>query len=401
MTVVHESIWPAAFGPERRGTLAPVEGHSEPRQTPSIAEVFSSAASVLGVPGLENTLQLPEARRVCVILVDGLGLRLLKKKAAYAPFLKSTFDTNIALEAAFPTTTATSLASFGTGLPSGQHGLAGYDAVDPIKRRTVNQLSGWPADLPPEEWQPHRTLFERASEVIKVTTVSKGKFQESALTLAALRGGDFVATGSLNARAAAALEALKEPESLVYFYWDEIDKAGHRFGAESDKWTFQLEELDSGLRRFVARVPANTLVLLTADHGMVDIPESQRIDYSVFPELLEGIELTAGEPRCVQLHFGAETPAETRQRTITAWREHFAKQALVMERHEVMARGLLGENPDPRVLGRFGDVFVLCHAQIALYDGRRVAPHAFEVIGQHGSLTAAERLIPLLTLKRP
>jgi hypothetical protein len=143
------------------------------------------------------------------------------------------------------------------------------------------------------------------------------------------------------------------------------------------------------------------LVLLTADHGMVDIPESQRIDYSVFPELLEGIELTAGEPRCVQLHFGAETPAETRQRTITAWREHFAKQALVMERHEVMARGLLGENPDPRVLGRFGDVFVLCHAQIALYDGRRVAPHAFEVIGQHGSLTAAERLIPLLTLKRP
>ncbi|GAB2890078.1 alkaline phosphatase family protein [Neomicrococcus lactis] len=401
MTVIHESVWPAAFGPERRGTLPPVEGHTEPKLTPTIADVLSSAVAVLGVPGVENTLGLPEARRVCVILVDGLGLRLLKKRAAYAPFLKSVIDSNRPLEAAFPSTTATSLASFGTGLPPGQHGLAGYDAVDPVKRRTVNQLSGWPDDLIPDEWQPHRTLFERASEVVNVTTVSKSKFEESSLTRAALRGGNFVAAGSLTARAGAALEALKAPESLVYFYWDEIDKAGHRFGSESDKWTYQLEELDSGLKRFIARVPANTLVLLTADHGMVDIPASQRIDFSEFPELLKGIELTSGEPRCVQLHFEQDATAEVRQQTITAWRERFTKQAVVMERHEVIARGLLGENPDPRVLGRFGDVFVLCHAQIALYDGRRVAPHAFDVIGQHGSLTAAERLIPLLTLKKP
>ncbi|GAA2553614.1 alkaline phosphatase family protein [Neomicrococcus aestuarii] len=401
MGVVHESVWPAAFGPERRGSLPPVEGHTEPRPVSTIADVLSSAAAVLGVDGFENTLNLPAATRVCVILVDGLGLRLLKKKAAYAPFIKSVIDSNKPLEAAFPTTTATSLASLGTGLPSGQHGLAGYDAVDPVLRRTVNQLSGWPADLLPDQWQPHPTIFERASETLNVTTVSKAKFEESSLTRAALRGGNFVAAGSLTARAGAALEALKAPQSLVYFYWDEIDKAGHRFGSESEKWTFQLEELDSGLRRFAARVPANTLVLLTADHGMVDIPEAQRIDYSQFPELLDGIELTAGEPRCVQLHFALDATDEQRERTITAWRERFAKQAVVMERHEVIARGLLGENPDPRVVGRFGDVFVLAHAQVALLDGRRVAPHAFSVVGQHGSLTAAERIIPLLTLKRP
>jgi len=36
---------------------------------------------------------------------------------------------------------------------------------------------------------------------------------------------------------------------------------------------------------------------------------------------------------------------------------------------------------------------------LALYDTRRVRPTALEVVGQHGSLTKAEREVPLLCFK--
>ena len=123
----------------------------------TIAELLPSAAAALGVPGFDNPLSLPAANRICVVMVDGLGKALLRARGGHAPFLRKLMENSQTLMAAFPSTTAASLASFGTGLPPGQHGLVGYDAVDPARRRVVNQLGGWPKDLDPVAWQPHAT----------------------------------------------------------------------------------------------------------------------------------------------------------------------------------------------------------------------------------------------------
>ena len=71
----------------------------------------------------------------------------------------------------------------------------------------------------------------------------------------------------------------------MYFYVNELDKAGHRHGCQSPQWEHQLEELDATVQRLNAALPAGTTILLTADHGMLDVPESQRIDYSADPAL--------------------------------------------------------------------------------------------------------------------
>ncbi|HET6241679.1 MAG TPA: alkaline phosphatase family protein, partial [Arthrobacter sp.] len=60
---------------------APAFGHR------SLAEVLTSAAASLGIPGFENRLNLPAGKRVCVVLADGLGRNLLKQKSAHTPFL--------------------------------------------------------------------------------------------------------------------------------------------------------------------------------------------------------------------------------------------------------------------------------------------------------------------------
>jgi hypothetical protein len=365
--------------------------------------VLSSAAASLGVPGFDNRLNLPAAKHVCVVLADGLGRQLLKQKTAHTPFLRSVLQAGpgavpVWLDAAFPSTTAASLASFGTGQPAGQHGMVGYDVLDPDQDRVVNMLGNWDDGVDPLRWQPLPTVFERAARHVDVSTVALPRFSDSAMTRAALRGGRFVAGTTSHARTAAAAEAMAGAErSLMYFYVHELDKAGHRYGCQSPQWEHQLEELDATVRRLNATLPAGTTVLVTGDHGMLDVPASQRIDYSAEADLIAGVRHTAGEPRMVHLYLdGADDAA--RHRLLEAWRSRFGDRIWAFTRDEAVAAGLFGELRSG-IGPRIGDVMIAARDALAFYDTRRVQARALEVVGQHGSLTKAEREVPLLCFK--
>ncbi len=367
----------------------------------SIAEVLTSAAASLGLDGFANTLGLPAASRVCVVLADGLGRNLLKQKSAHTPFLRSVIQAGqgevpVWLDSAFPSTTAAALSSFGTGQPPGQHGMVGYDVLDPRQDKVVNLLGNWDPGVDPAAWQPFPTVLERAAEHVDVTTVSLPQFADSPMTRAALRGGRHISGVTSHARTASAAEAMASAgPSLMYFYVNELDKAGHRYGCQSEQWEHQLEELDATVKRLSNTLPAGTTILLTADHGMLDVPEQQRIDYSAEPALVEGVRHTAGEPRMVHLYLENGTGPDVRDRLLAAWRARFGDRIWAFTRKDALAAGLFG-TVRPAVEGRIGDVMIAARDALALYDARRVRPAAMEVVGQHGSLTKAEREVPLL-----
>jgi hypothetical protein len=367
----------------------------------SIAEVLTSAAASLGLEGFSNTLGLPAASRVCVVLADGLGRNLLKQKSAHTPFLRSVMQAGqgevpVWVDSAFPSTTAAALSSFGTGVAPGQHGMVGYDVVDPQQDKVVNLLGNWDPGVDPAAWQPFPTVLERAAEHVDVTTVSLPQFADSPMTRAALRGGRHISGVTPHARTASAAEAMASAgSSLMYFYVNELDKAGHRYGCQSEQWEHQLEELDATVKRLSNALPAGTTILLTADHGMLDVPEQQRIDYSAEPALVEGVRHTAGEPRMVHLYLENGTGPDVRDRLLAAWRARFGDRIWAFTRKDALAAGLFG-TVRPAVEGRIGDVMIAARDALALYDVRRVRPTAMEVVGQHGSLTKAEREVPLL-----
>ncbi|WP_307114951.1 alkaline phosphatase family protein [Sinomonas atrocyanea] len=373
----------------------------------SVADVLPSCAAALGAEGFENTLGLPESVRICLVMVDGLGRTLLSKRTAHTPFLREKLAEGqgavpAMLDAAFPSTTAASLASLGTGVPPGQHGMVGYDVYAPHLDRVVNQLNGWDPDVDPQRWQPCPTVFERIHPAIPVATVSLPQFEGSAMTRAALRGGEFIGAVSLHARTTAAAEAMAaHPRMLAYFYLNELDKAGHQFGCASAEWEEALEEVDACLRRLDGQLPPGTLVVVIGDHGMVDVPPGRRIDISADPQLTEGVRHTAGEPRMVHLHLecpdGAPAPAPAAVAAVAArWRERFGNQAWILTRAEAIGHGLFGPVVSEAVHPRIGDLIVAVHGDLALYDGRRARPQAFEMVGQHGSWTKAERQVPLV-----
>lgn len=381
--------------------------HREPLPAPpaygvsTVAEVMPSAAAALGVDGFSNALALPAARRIVVVMIDGLGMTLLRRYAAHAPFLRESLPSARTLSSAFPSTTAASLAGLGTGLAPGQHGMVGYDVLDPDQGRVVNMLGRWDAGVDPLLWQPHPTVFERVAEHLPMVTVSQPRFADSPMTQAALRGGRFVGANTIHARIdAAAKELAAAPRMLLYFYVNDLDKAGHRYGIDSPQWITALEDLDAALKLFARRVPSDTSVLLTADHGMVDVARPQRIDYSEHPDLLDGVAHTGGEARMLHLYLEPTLDAEQRELLADRWQEEFGNRAWILTRREAVTQGYFGEVSDV-VLPRIGDLLVLAREGIALVDGRRSQAAAFDMVGQHGSLTRAEREVPLLTLTTP
>lgn len=344
----------------------------------------------LGLPAVS----LPAAERACVVLLDGLGHRLLLERARYAPFLSSLLDEHRALVAGCPSTTAASMGSFGTGLPPGRHGLVGYEVMDPDRGELLNELR-WHPDTDPVAWQPHPTVFERLAErEVPVTQIGNPEFLGSGLTTAALRGADFVGLKRLHDRVDAAVDRLRRP-GLVYLYWADIDAVGHVHGWRSPQWRRTLRAVDREMGRLAGNVPAGTLLVVTADHGMVDVPHLDRLDLATRPGLWSRFRVLGGEGRFAQLYCDPGTPAEAVADLAGRLAHWVGERAVVRTRAEAIDRGWFGP-VDLRVRGRIGDVVVAGREPFTLIDSRTARPHVLSLIGQHGSLTPEEQLVPLL-----
>ena len=362
----------------------------------SLGAVLPGAARSLGVATDLPAVDIPPASKICVVIIDGLGRQLLEQEPASAPFLTSLLPEGRTLTAGCPSTTATSMGTFGTGLPPGRHGLVGYEVMDPDRGVLLNELK-WDPATDPIAWQPHRTVFQSLVRAgVRVLQIGNPEFYGSGLTTAALRGGEFVGAKRLHSRVDVAIDALARPgQSLVYVYWGEVDGAGHVYGWRSREWRRALRSADREFARLASRLPAGTLLLITADHGMLDVPHADRLDVASSPELGHGFGVLGGEGRFAQIYCGPD--ADPDQVTAVAGRfaEVLGDRAWVCTRDEAVAAGWFGP-VDDRVRGRIGDVIVAGIGSFALVDSRTARPQVLKLIGQHGSLTAAEQLVPLL-----
>jgi len=365
----------------------------------SLADLMPSALAALGVPGEPNPLQLPQSDCIVVLLVDGLGWNLLRSHEPIAPFLAGLPGRS--LTAGFPTTTASSIASLGTGLPTGEHGLTGYTSVVDGVGEPVNWLR-WQAassglnlieTLVPEQLQARPTAFERAERAgVAVSVVSSHHFRGSGLTRAVLRGGVYRPVFTAADTATVVAEAARaDRPSLIYCYNSELDLLGHGRGCHSEAWQVQLALIDRAVELLAERLPAGARLIVTADHGMVDVPEAGKIDYDAEPELSAGVRSIAGEARVRYLHVEDGRIEDVRRR----WLDRLGDRFAVLTRDEVVERGWYGPSVLPPAYGRIGDLVVLALADAAIVR-RRAEPRLAAMIGQHGALTADELLVPLL-----
>ncbi len=363
----------------------------------SLADLVPSVLASLGTPTFTGVLSLPPAMAACILLVDGLGAELIRAHADDAPLLRAalTGDAGRDLTSGFPSTTAVSIGSIGTGLPPGAHGILGYQVAIPGTTRLMNSLR-WDTEVDPLSWQPLPTAFELAAAAgTTVVEVAKREFEGGGLDRAVLRAPSFVGSDTFGEIAAGALAQLgaavaaRRP-GLVYAYVSDLDWTGHGHGVGSLAWRLQLQLVDRLVEQIVDRLPAGSRLYVTADHGMVDVPPARRVDVDVEPSLLDGVQLMGGEPRARYLYLREGALNDV----LARWRECLGDGAVVCTRDEAIEAGWFGPVTD-RYRARIGDVVVAALGDIAVVDSRR-HPREARLLGHHGSVTAAEQLVPLL-----
>jgi hypothetical protein len=371
-----------------------------PYGTATLADVLPGAAAALGVPvergdlradPLDLTAALGGARRVLVLLVDGLGADLVRAHADLAPTLAGLAAPVGDLSAPCPSTTPVSLATLGTGLPPGSHGILGFVTDVPGEDRTLNHVR-WADDPDPDAWQSQRTVFEQVEAAgVATTAVGPYAYAGSGLTRAVYRGATYtgaVSHGDLCALALGSLAAT--PRALVYGYIPELDLTGHVRGVDSPSWRAQLQFVDRVVEQLVSGLPDDAALLVTADHGMLDVPADFRFDLDQESALTDGVRVLAGEPRARYVHATPGAEADV----LAGWREVLGDLAWVATRDEAIASGVFGP-VDDALAARIGDVVALARGSWALVTPER-EPGPSRLAAYHGSLTATELAIPLL-----
>ncbi len=188
-----------------------------PYGSASLADVLPGAAAAVGVDiergdlpadPLDLRARCRRARRVLVLLVDGLGADLLRAHADLAPTLAGLASPVGDLSAPCPSTTPVSLATLGTGLPPGSHGILGFVTDVPGADRTLNHVQ-WADDPDPAVWQARPTVFELAEAAgVPTTAVGPYAYAGSGLTRAVYRGAAYTGAVSHGDLCALALRAL-------------------------------------------------------------------------------------------------------------------------------------------------------------------------------------------------
>jgi len=321
--------------------------------------------------------EIPNASTYVLFLFDGLGSLQLGHPSA-AP-LKSALRSSI--DAPFPATTTVSLASVATALSPSQHGLLGYQSWIPEVDRVVNTIKwttlwGEPVDYDTSSLLPSPNLWERLSATgIEPITVQPGNFVGSPLSKALYRGCRMEPAFTLDETVEATLQLAAEPGRLVFTYLPHVDFAAHVYGQDSGEYGEALSTVAWAWERVASRLPEGAALIGTADHGHVDFPKHRQV--KIPRELHEG-RVFYGDGRAMFVRGdGAPLAAEVPATWIPI--EDMVDWWGPGPRHASFD----GRSPDGVLVA--DDGALLLHKRS---DDR--------MVGNHGALTDAERLIPLL-----
>ena len=362
-----------------------------------IVNLMSSIATALGggspYPPLAAlpSQTLADARHLVLLVVDGLGHDyLLGRDGALRRHLRGR------MTSVFPSTTASAIPTFLTGLAPQQHDASRPgECVAPLPFRVrTGRHPLREAGVTPSALFGLTPLFDRLPRpchVVSPKHIIHSDFNVAFSGRAKRHGYDTLE--EMFALIAGILRSA-EPRSYVHAYWPQLDSLAHEHGIRSAPVAEAFAALDAGFARLVevAR-DNNSLLIVTADHGFIDTSAEETIDLDDHPQLRETLLLPlCGESRAAYAYVRAGREAQFENQV----RERLGDRVRLFRSEDVLRQGWLGPgDAHPALADRLGDYVLIPRGRTILRDwlqGEERHTH----IGVHGGLSAAEMIVPLV-----
>ncbi len=365
------------------------------------------------VDGLPNdTIQQADCDFVLVILIDSFGWQYFEKFSHKYPFLKRFIDEGVVskITSQFPSTTTNHVTCMHTGLSVAQSGIYDWFYYEPLVDSCICPLHFSYANdkefntlakdgLTAADLFPFRTIYQDFDELgIRSVAFQNKNTSKSPYSQEMYKGAEIVGYNNLSEGLAKLLHKLngQKQKSYYFFYFGDIDSAGHEFGPNSPEVAKQIDKCFSRLEKFWQDLTAknrNGCFILTADHGMAQINPATTYYIN---KLLPGFErfiqrnkkgellIPAGSRRDMFLHIKNEHLQEAFDALTIALKG----LGQVHKTSDLIEEGLFGPISN-RFLERVGNLVLLPFGENSIWWHDPNREESLN-LGYHGGLTEAE-----------
>jgi hypothetical protein len=402
------------------------EGYSIANLPATIAKLFGVELPGAAPPllGRHEWSDLTEGvRRVILIILDAAGYSHFQRHLSEGNSLFRRFAEAgrvIPLTSVFPSTTVVALTTLWTGHTPIEHGFIGTKMLlreqgvlanmlhlSPAMHGRSEELLDWGLD--PETFVTTPSLADRLSAAgVETVAHTRASFLKSGLTKIFLRGmGDvkgYIGLSDLwiNLRNTLTQHTSADKPLFVSAYWDNIDATGHVYGPGNEYIPTTMKHLAHSLEEIFwnslsAKAREDTLLLITADHGVISTPSEQVVHLPDHPEIQQALLLPpGGESRASYLYAAPGKLGALRDYVA----ENLADRFTLLETEQALESGLFGpEEPTPAIRARLGNLLLIAQGNSRITFRARNEKKKSTLRGHHGSMTPEEMLVPLLMVR--
>lgn len=373
--------------------------------TASILHYYGCDHDYSALPELSSEY-LDKFENIVFFVVDGLGTNVLEHHLPTTSLLRR--NTVATLTSVFPPTTAAAISSFLSGTSPLEHGIIGWSLYfkEYFKLIDFLPLSDSTTGEPLPEFYDEVHDKMHFESIFKKIKVLKPEIEQYYVTPDYLVNSSYTKMASDSAEMYAYEELTKaidyvqktiksnSNKKLFYCYTSEPDKSMHRDGTYTEGITAIMESVEKEIAKLKEQVKdTKTLIIVTADHGMIDVADPIYLDKE--KQLEECLILPPfPEPRFTScfVHKDKETQ-------FLEYMEQHKDDFIVLSKEEFLEKGLLGRGtPHPRVLEMLGDYLVLAIGNRSIQTRYPQTDRSFEFLAMHAGITAQEMLVPLILL---
>jgi predicted AlkP superfamily pyrophosphatase or phosphodiesterase len=424
--VILRDIEEQIAGPDPEGFVYPGYGGYCFSSIPSAIRYVLGLRKTTPLSRLLDRAGVEPARPLTVIsfLIDGFGYRQWLEYAGRYEFLNRLTDRGVVapLTAVFPSTTAAALTTIHSGLTPQQHGLPewwvyfeelGQIVVtlpfSPLAGQIQDELLLYGAD--PEMLFHGKTIYDTlAKSGVPSFNLIHDSIAGSAYSSVVMAGSDVMSFKDAPDLMHKLLDKVSQQQGSAYFqvYWGAIDSAAHEYGVHSSNYLAELDQFfTSSSKDFLNRFPASksrqTIMLVTADHGQINVDPNETLYLDHYPQLTKW--LRTGRDRTPILPWGSArdvflaTEAGKAEDAFQFLSAVLKDKATVIKSGDAMGRGLFGTGKlHQEFRSRIGDILVLPHGNQTLWYSRP-GHERFKLLGMHGGLSPDEMLVPFAAAK--
>lgn len=368
-------------------------------------------------PELTITLST-DIRRVILVLVDALSLHRLQRWMSddTAPVWSRLAEQGklTALTSIIPSTTTAALTSLWTGRSPAEHGIVGYELWLKEYGVVSNMILHSPisfgndagslakAGFIPEQFLnlptlgTHLASFGVRSYALQHRSIIHSGLSQMFFKDVSVHG--FFTSAELWVNLRHLVESNPNMRQYFWVYTGQIDHFSHFYHPDDERTASEFEEFSREfeqhfLEKLSPALHKGTLILLTADHGMIATQKSARYDLRNHPNLSRFLHiLPTGESRLMYLFIRPGQVDQVHSYFDQTWPGQFT----FLDPSEAVAKGLFGPGrPHPHLSDRLGDLIVAARNEAYLWWADKENP----LIGRHGGFSADEMIVPLLSVE--